>query len=91
MRDDAHGTRLRIRDAAVVAATTTGEQAPRIVVVPIPRVAVGIDEAAAALGLSRDSFRRHVLPDLRVVRVGARRLVRIAELERWAQRIEMVE
>ena len=61
------------------------------VVVPIPRVTVGIEEAAAALGLSRDSFRRHVLPDLRVVRVGARSLVRVAELERWAQRTEMVD
>jgi hypothetical protein len=61
------------------------------VVVPIPRVTVGIEEAAAALGLSRDSFRRHVLPNLRVVRVGARSLVRVAELERWAQRTEMVD
>ena len=73
------------------AVTEPGEPVPRLVIVPVPRVAVGIDEAAAALGLSSDSFRRHVLPDLRVVRVGARRLVRVAELERWAQRIEMVE
>ena len=56
-----------------------------------PGCTVGIEEAAAALGLSRDSFRRHVLPDLRVVRVGARSLVRIAELERWAQRTQMVD
>jgi len=75
----------------LTAVTEPGEPVRRLVIVPVPRVAVGIDEAAAALGLSRDSFRRHVLPDLRVVRVGARRLVRVAELERWAQRIEMVE
>jgi hypothetical protein len=73
------------------AATEPSEAVRRLVIVPVPRVAVGIDEAAAALGLSRDSFRRHVLPDLRVVRVGARRLVRVAELERWAQRVEVVE
>ena len=73
------------------AVTDSSEAVRRLIIVPVPRVAVGIDEAAAALGLSPDSFRRHVLPDLRVVRVGARRLVRVAELERWAQRIEMVE
>jgi hypothetical protein len=28
------------------------------------------------------------MPDLRVIRVGRRLLVRIAELERWAQRHE---
>lgn len=53
----------------------------------IPRVALKLDEAAAALGLSIDSFRRHVLPDLRVVEVSARiTLVTIRELERWAER-----
>jgi hypothetical protein len=75
----------------LTAVTEPSEAVRRPVIVPVPRVAVGIDKAAAALGLSSDSFRRHDLPDLRVVRVGARRLVRVAELERWAQRIEMVE
>jgi excisionase family DNA binding protein len=56
----------------------------------VPRVALTIDEAAVALGISRDHLERHVLPDLRVIRVGRRLLVRIAELERWAQRNEAV-
>jgi excisionase family DNA binding protein len=54
----------------------------------VPRVALTIDEAALALGMSRDHLERHVLPDLRVIRVGRRLLVRVAELERWAQRHE---
>jgi excisionase family DNA binding protein len=56
----------------------------------VPRVALTIDEAALALGMSRDHLERHVLPDLRVIRVGRRLLVRVAELERWAQRHEAV-
>jgi excisionase family DNA binding protein len=54
----------------------------------VPRVTLTIDEAALALGMSRDHLERHVLPDLRVIRVGRRLLVRVAELERWAQRHE---
>jgi hypothetical protein len=41
------------------------------------------DAAAAALGVSRDFFDKHVLPELRVVRRGRRRLVPVRELERW--------
>ena len=41
----------------------------------VPRVALTIDEAALALGMSRDHLERHVLPDLRVIRVGRRLLV----------------
>jgi excisionase family DNA binding protein len=43
-------------------------------------------EAAAALGISVDSFERHVQPELRVIRRGRMRLVPLAELERWAER-----
>lgn len=48
-----------------------------------------IGEAAAALGISNDTFRRFVLPELRVVQASPRlTLVRVAELERWATRRE---
>ena len=50
----------------------------------VPRVALTLDEAAASLGLSRDSLERHVLADLHVIRRGKIRLVPVAELERWA-------
>jgi excisionase family DNA binding protein len=47
------------------------------------RLALSPEEAAAALGVSRDFFDKHVLPELRVVRRGRKVLVPIAELERW--------
>ncbi len=50
---------------------------------PIPRLALTREEAAAAIGMSLDSFERHVQPTLRLVRLGRMRLVPIAELERW--------
>lgn len=47
------------------------------------RVALTIGEAAAAIGISESSFRRYVLPELRVVQAGPRlTLVRVAELDR---------
>jgi excisionase family DNA binding protein len=52
-------------------------------------VTLTIREAAAALGISNDTFRRFVLPELRVVQASPRlMLVRVAELERWATRRE---
>lgn len=52
----------------------------------VPRLALRPDEAAAALGVSEDFFREHVLPELRTVRRGRLRLVAVAELERWMER-----
>jgi excisionase family DNA binding protein len=52
-------------------------------------VTLTISEAAAALGISNDTFRRFVLPELRVVQASPRlMLIRVAELERWATRRE---
>ena len=53
-------------------------------IAPVPRVALTRDQAAAALGMSLDSFERHVQPSIRMVRLGKMRLVPVAELERWA-------
>jgi hypothetical protein len=50
---------------------------------PIPRLALTREEAAAAIGMSLDSFERHVQPTLRLCRLGRMRLVPIRELERW--------
>jgi hypothetical protein len=57
----------------------TGETAP------IPRLALCREEAAASLGMSLDSFERHVQPTLRLVRLGRMRLVPVRELERWLE------
>ena len=43
------------------------------------------EEAAASLGISVDSFERHVQPELRLIRRGRLRLVPISELQRWAE------
>jgi hypothetical protein len=52
---------------------------------PIPRLALTREEAAAAVGMSLDSFERYVQPDLRLLRLGRLRLVPVSELERWAE------
>lgn len=52
---------------------------------PIPRLALTREEAAAAIGMSLDSFERHVQPTLRLCRLGRLRLVPVRELERWLE------
>jgi hypothetical protein len=59
---------------------------PRSPKAPVPRLALSLSEAAAALGVSGDFFAEHVAPDLRLVRRGRKRLVAVAELERWLER-----
>jgi len=51
-----------------------------------PRLALGPDEAAAVLGVSRDYFDEHVIHELRIVRRGRRILIALTELERWLDR-----
>ena len=52
----------------------------------VPRLALGPDEAAAALGVSRDYLDEHIGSELRWVRRGRRKLVAVVELERWLER-----
>jgi excisionase family DNA binding protein len=49
----------------------------------VPRLALSPDEAARALGVSRDFFDEHIAPELRIVRRGRRKLIDIGELQRW--------
>jgi hypothetical protein len=51
-----------------------------------PRLALRREEAAEALGMSLDSFERHVQSELRLVRRGRLRVVPVSELERWLDR-----
>jgi hypothetical protein len=51
-----------------------------------PRLALTRAEAAAAIGMSVDSFERYVQPHLKIVRVGRMRLVQVCELERWLEK-----
>jgi excisionase family DNA binding protein len=54
-------------------------------VAPVPRTALTREEAAQSLGLSLDSFERHVQPSIRLVRLGRMRLVPVHELTRWLE------
>lgn len=49
----------------------------------VPRIALTPPEAAAAIGVGPDFFDVYVAPQLRLVRRGRKRLVPVAELERW--------
>ena len=51
---------------------------------PIPRIALTLPEAAAALGMSLSSFDRYVRHEVRTIRKGSLVNVPVAELERWA-------
>jgi hypothetical protein len=50
---------------------------------PLPRLALTKAEAASTLGVSIDFFEVHVMPELRIVRRGRRRLIPLGELQRW--------
>jgi hypothetical protein len=50
---------------------------------PVPRLALSIEEACAALGVSWDYWSEHIAPDLRLVRRGRRKLVPVSELQRF--------
>jgi excisionase family DNA binding protein len=49
----------------------------------LPVLALSIREACAALGITHDLWKEHVADDVRMVRLGRRRLVPVAELQRW--------
>ncbi len=48
-----------------------------------PKLAYQRKEAAAVLGISVDTFDRHVRPELKCIYVGDTRLWPVKELERW--------
>lgn len=52
----------------------------------VPRLAFTVTEAAFALGVSDDFLHEHIAPELRWVRRGRKKLVAVAELERWLER-----
>jgi excisionase family DNA binding protein len=51
----------------------------------VPRLALSIEEACQALGVSWDYWREHVAPEVRIVRLGRRKLVPVTELQAWLE------
>ena len=49
----------------------------------VPRLALRVEEAADALGVSDDYFRVQIAPELRWCRRGRVKVVAISELQRW--------
>jgi hypothetical protein len=50
-----------------------------------PRLGLTVEEAAKAVGVSESSFKRHVQPELRIVRRGSLRIIPVPEIERWLE------
>ena len=54
---------------------------------PAPRrLGLTVAEAAQVVGMSESSFKRHVQPELRIVRRGSLRIIPVSEIERWLER-----
>jgi excisionase family DNA binding protein len=51
----------------------------------IPCLALRVEEAASALGVSDDYFRKHIALHIRWVRSGRLKVVAVSELERWLE------
>jgi hypothetical protein len=50
-----------------------------------PRLGLTVEEAAKAVGMSESSFKRHVQPELRIVRRGSLRIIPVREIEKWLE------
>ena len=48
-----------------------------------PALALTVEQAAAALSVSYDTFHLLVEPQIKLVRLGRRKLIPVAELQRW--------
>jgi len=48
-----------------------------------PALALSVEQACDALGVSWDTWKEHIAPDMRIVRVGRRKLIAVSELQRW--------
>jgi len=50
---------------------------------PTPCLAMTVAQACDALSISYEIWKREVEPEIRLVRIGSRKLVPRVELERW--------
>jgi excisionase family DNA binding protein len=47
---------------------------------------LSVEQACEALGVSWDTWRAHIEPDVRLVRLGRRKLIPVSELQAWLDR-----
>lgn len=52
----------------------------------VPRLALSVSEACESLGVSWDTWRRYIQPDVKLVRLGRRKLIPTTELQAWLDR-----
>ena len=58
---------------------------------PPPRIALSVEEACQSLGVSWQTWNDHIAQDIRLIRVGSRKLIPVDALRRWCeQHAEMV-
>jgi hypothetical protein len=50
-----------------------------------PALALSVEQACQALSVSWDTWRTHIEPDVKVVRIGRRKLIPVRELECWLE------
>ncbi len=48
-----------------------------------PTLALSVEQACTALGVSWDTWHASIEPDVRIVRLGRRKLIPVASIERW--------
>jgi hypothetical protein len=48
-----------------------------------PALALSVEQACQALGVSWDTWRARIEPDVKLVRLGRRKLIAVTELQRW--------
>jgi excisionase family DNA binding protein len=51
-----------------------------------PTLALSVEQACEALGVSWDTWRAHIESDVRLVRLGRRKLIPVSELQAWLDR-----
>jgi hypothetical protein len=48
-----------------------------------PALALSVEEACKALGVSWKLWREHIEPQVKLVRVGRRKVIAVTELQKW--------
>jgi excisionase family DNA binding protein len=51
-----------------------------------PALALSVEQACEALGVSWDTWRAHIEPEVPLVRLGRRKLIPVSELQAWLDR-----